>query len=62
MKHNNTCGVQGADRYRVIEEADAEIAARQPEREPHYLRPIQASLLDSPGVRVPFTTDQPKEQ
>lgn len=34
-----------ADLRRIIEEADAAIAARQPEREPHYLRPVQASLL-----------------
>jgi hypothetical protein len=31
---------------RIIDEADAEIRARQPEPEPHYLRPVQASLLD----------------
>lgn len=37
-----------ADRYRAIEEADAEIAARH-QPEPHYLRPTQASLFDAPG-------------
>lgn len=31
---------------RIIDESDAEIRARRPEPEPHYLRPVQASLLD----------------
>lgn len=31
---------------RVIEEADAAIVARQPERGPHYMRPVQASLFE----------------
>lgn len=35
--------------HRVIEEADAAIRARQPEQEPHYLRPEQASLLPTDG-------------
>lgn len=37
------------DRYSVIEQADAAIRARHP-REPHYLTPTQASLLDIAGV------------